>query len=101
MEKRNRNDQNDSSNRDVISKLSNLFDIPPSAIAGSSQMEISGNREVVVDGCEGVLIYEDNIIRLALKGMSATFTGRNLQIKVLTHNSAIISGFITNIEFIS
>ena len=81
------------------SKITEIFEIPQAAIAGSSQIELSGNREAVIDGCLGVLAYDEDIIRLAMKGMTATFRGRNLQIKVLTHDSAIIAGFITAIEF--
>jgi len=29
------------------------------------------------------------------------FMGRGLQIKVLTHDSAIVTGFITSIEFLT
>ena len=80
-------------------KITEVFDIPQAAIAGTAQIELAGNREAVIDGCMGVLAYDENIIRLALRGMAATFRGRNLQIKVLTHDSAIISGYIITIEF--
>ena len=80
-------------------KITEIFDIPQAAIAGIAQMELSGNREAVIDGCMGVLAYDESIIRLSLRGMTATFRGRNLQIKALTHDSAIVSGFITAIEF--
>lgn len=77
----------------------NLFDIPRSAMPGGIQMEVSGNTEVVVDGCTGVLEYDETVIRLAGGKMNVKFTGRNLQIKVLTHDSAIIAGYILSIEF--
>ncbi|MCL2069291.1 MAG: YabP/YqfC family sporulation protein [Oscillospiraceae bacterium] len=84
---------------DMRSKITNVLDIPQGAMGGISQMELSGNREAVIDGCMGVLAYDEDVIRLALKGMVCTFRGRNLQIKVLTHDSAIVAGYITNIEF--
>ena len=84
---------------DMRSKITQIFDIPQAAMAGISQMELSGNREAVVDGCIGVLAYDEDVVRLALRGMVATFHGRNLQIKVLTHDSAIVAGYITNIQF--
>ena len=80
--------------------FSELFDIPRSAMAGTMQIELSGNTEAVVDGCAGVLEYDENVIRLAGSRMSVKFTGRGLQIKALTHDSAIIEGFILNVEFI-
>jgi len=76
-----------------------LFDIPHSALVGTMHIELSGNTEAVVGGCAGVLEYDENIIRLAGNKMSVKFTGRRLQLKVLTHDSAIIEGFILGLEF--
>lgn len=82
-------------------KLSGILDIPPSALSGIPQLELAGNREAVVDGCQGILEYDENLIKLTTGKMSIKFTGRNLQVKVLTHDSAVISGFILSIEFIT
>lgn len=82
-------------------KITQLLDIPASALAGMPQIELSGNREAVVEGCQGILEYDENIIRLSTGKMSIRFTGRNLQIKVLTHTSAVVDGFITGIEFLT
>jgi len=86
---------------DAKAKLGDVFDIPQSAMAGMPQIELSGNREALVDGCQGVLEYDDTVIKLSTGKMSVMFTGRSLQIKVLTHNSAIVGGYITGIEFIT
>ena len=79
-------------------KLSRLFDIPQSAMAGT-QMEIADNQEAVIDGCQGILTYDEHIIRLSCKKMVLTFLGRGLQIKALTSTSAVVSGYIEKIEF--
>lgn len=81
--------------------LGALLEIPPSSLSGISQMEIAGNREAVITGCQGVLEYDENVIKLTTGKMSIRFMGRGLQIKVLTHDSAVVTGFITNIEFIT
>ena len=78
-----------------------MFDIPHSALGGTMYIELSGNTEAVVGGCSGVLEYDENVIRLAGNKMSVKFTGRRLQLKVLTHDSAIIEGFILGVEFIT
>lgn len=83
-----------------IQKLHGMLDIPPSAIAGIPQIELAGNREAVIEGCQGVLEYDENIIKLAAGKMSIKFVGRGLQIKVLTHDSAVVEGFISSMEFI-
>lgn len=82
-------------------KITELLDIPASAVNSIPQIEISGNREAIVEGCQGVMEYDENVVKLSTGQMSIRFTGRNLQIRVLTHSSAVVHGFISNIEFIS
>jgi len=94
-------DRGENSNQNAIDKLNRAFDIPQSSLLGNAQIELSGNREAIVDGCHGILEYDENTIKLAAGKMSVRFTGRGLQIKVLTPDSAVIEGFISNIEFIS
>ncbi len=84
-----------------LRKLSGMLDIPPTATPGITQIELGGNREAVVDGCQGVLEYDENAIKLLTGKMQTCFLGRGLQIKVLTHDSAVIEGFIMSIEFIT
>jgi sporulation protein YqfC len=80
--------------------LTDVFDIPGVALAGIPHIELAGNREAVVDGCKGVVEYDDRTVRLSTGKMVVKLSGRDLNIRVLTHNSAIINGFISSIEFI-
>lgn len=97
---RNRKISEESAPVSPIEKLTGILDIPPSALSGVPQIELAGNREAVIDGCQGILEYDEDSIKLTTGKMSIRFTGRGLQIKVLTHDSAVIEGFIRNIEFL-
>lgn len=83
-----------------LRRLSGILDIPPSAMSGVPQIELGGNREAVIDGCQGILEYSEDTIKLAAGKLNMRFLGRGLQIRVLTHDSAVIEGFITSIEFL-
>lgn len=63
-------------------------------------MELNGNREVIVEGCGGVLEYDSGVVRVKTGKLVARFTGRDLTIKCLTAESLVIEGFITGIEFL-
>lgn len=65
----------------------------------SSQIEILGNNEAIIEGCKGILEYEEDIIKLNLGKMSVKFFGRNLTVKCMNNDNVILNGFITNIEF--
>lgn len=65
-----------------------------------THMEINGNREVIMEGCRGVLEYDTDVVRIRTNRMTVRFTGRNLIIKCLTVDSLVVEGFITGIEFL-
>ncbi len=72
-----------------------------SAMTSGVRFEMTSNREVTVEGCRGILQYDENIIRLNTGKMVTSFCGRGLAIKCLTPDSLIVEGFITSIEFIT
>lgn len=100
-EKRNRKTADAALQPSPAQRLGGLLDIPPAAMSGVPQIELAGNREAVIDGCQGILEYDENVIKLSTGKMSMKFIGRNLQVKVLTHDSAVIDGYISSIEFIT
>ncbi|HIS69449.1 MAG TPA: YabP/YqfC family sporulation protein [Candidatus Gallacutalibacter stercoravium] len=80
-------------------RLAQALQLPASALSGAAHFELCGNREVIVDGCRGVLEYDENRIRINTGKMVTCFCGRGLTIKCLTPESLIVIGFITSIEF--
>lgn len=86
--------------RRIAEKAVRALDLPADLFSGMLHIEMSGNREAVVDGCRGILVYDENIIRLNAGRCKLQFCGRGLCIRNLTRESVIISGFITSVEFI-
>jgi len=85
----------------VKKKQLNVPSLPPSSLLSGFRMEISGNREAVLEGCGGVLEYSEEAIRVRAGKMSIRFTGRNLKIKCLTADSLVVEGYLTGLEFIT
>lgn len=81
-------------------KVVKALELPSDFIAGMTHLEFSGNREVVVEGCRGVLEYDENIIRLSVGKMKLRFLGRGLEIRNFTEHSATIFGYISSVEFL-
>lgn len=65
-----------------------------------THMEINGNTEAVVDGCSGILEYDNDVVRIRTGKLTVRFTGRGLAIKCLTVDSLVVTGFFTGIEFL-
>lgn len=65
----------------------------------NASMHLIGNNEAVIDGCKGVLEYNDNQIKVNIGRQSVTFLGKDLQITNYGDNSITINGQITSLEF--
>lgn len=78
-------------------KIRRRSDLPP--IADAPCIELSGNREAVLEGSRGVLEYSPELIRVNTAGMIVSVSGRGLDLRCISPSSLIIGGFITGIGF--
>lgn len=62
-------------------------------------IELSGNREILIEGSRGVLEYTDEAVRVNTDPMVLTVAGRGLNLKCISDSALIISGFITSLRF--
>ena len=48
-----------------LNKIASVLRLLPAAvIAGVAHMEVSGNHEVVLEGCGGIIEYTDDVVRV-------------------------------------
>ena len=86
--------------KEKINKIFNILKNSPINFASeNSNFEISGNKEVKIEGCKKILEFSQECIKISVKGMHVIFSGRNLTINCLTSDSLLVKGFIKNIEF--
>ncbi len=64
------------------------------------EMKISENREVIFQGCRGVVEYREESVKLNTGRYLIAFEGRGLQIRWIDETEVVIKGFITSISFI-
>lgn len=74
-----------------------------SAVAGAglARMELTGNREISVDGCRGILEYDESTVRLNLGNMIIKITGTGLTIPSMAAEQTTVTGSIACVEFSS
>ena len=80
-------------------QLTRLTGLPVDVVEGLPEIELLGNKEAVIEHCQGVLEYNDKVIRLNTGKLNLKFTGRNLQLKSMTDSSVVVEGYFTSIEF--
>lgn len=86
---------------DAREKWNDSFDAQPITLSGTAQIELCGNREAVVDGCQGILQYEETVIRVSTGRLIVRFTGSDLCIRTMQRNQILICGTIVSVDFSS
>ena len=66
---------------------------------GGAVIEITGNRSVTVDGCDGIVDYDEEKVMLRTGRLMLAVSGRGLKLKRLTDTSAVIEGVINTLEY--
>lgn len=82
-------------------RICDNFELPEDICRNCGYIEIISNCCALVDGCKGILEYDENIIKLSLGKNAVCFTGNNLSIKSLSMEQAMVEGFIVSMEFCS
>lgn len=75
------------------------LDIPEIARRDVPHIEMQGNREVLVDGCRGVLEYTSDQIKINAGSCVIRFCGGDLTIRAYSENQTEINGEILQIDF--
>lgn len=83
----------------LIESITRNLDLPQDAVSGYAHIEISGNREAIVEGCQGVLEYGDNLIALNTGRLTVRICGCGLTIVSMQNGQAIIKGTITGVDY--
>lgn len=63
------------------------------------KLELRFNREIIVEGCKGVIDYSSERISLNVDKGIIVIEGSNLQLHSFDDNLAIIKGVFTNVGF--
>ena len=82
-------------------RVEQVLELPNGTLSGAARVELSGNRRAVVEGCRGILEYEEGVIRLNTGSGIIRFMGRELGLSCMTEDSAVVTGFILSVEFMS
>lgn len=79
-------------------KIKNIF---TQILPTEPKIEMTGNKEIVVDGCNGIVEYDENIIKISTNTVSIGFEGQGLVITSYDNKVIIITGQIANLSFTS
>lgn len=96
---RKRNCKTESRSERILDSISRSLDLPQDTVSGYAHIEISGNREAIIEGCQGVLEYGDSVIALNTGRLTVRVCGCELTIVSMQNGQAVIKGIITGVEY--
>lgn len=82
-----------------ICNLNKLANLPPGILYNAPHFEINDNKEVIVEGCKGVLEYSENTVSLDTGKYISEFLGTKLKIQYIRPDALVIKGIIYSVEF--
>ena len=83
----------------IMASVSTALDLPRDAVSGYAHIEMNGNREIIVEGCQGVIEYGDSVIALNPGRLTVRICGCELSLISMQGGQAIIKGIITGVEY--
>ena len=86
-------------NAQAASKLKEALTLGGALFEREVHVELCGSREALIDGCRGIVEYNEGCIRLNIEKGQLKIRGRGLQIACLAENGMIVRGYIAGLEF--
>lgn len=83
----------------IMESISRSLDLPQDAVSGYAHIELSGNREAIIEGCQGVVEYGDTLISLNTGKLTVRVCGCGLTIVSMQNGQAVIRGTITGVDY--
>lgn len=79
--------------------IARSLELPVDVLEGLPKIELQGNKEAVIEHCQGVLEYNDQVVRIRAGRLILKFTGRDLSLRTMTGDSIVVEGYFTSVEF--
>lgn len=82
-----------------IKKIERMLELPSILVENMPHIEMTGNREIIIEGSRGILEYDENLVKINGGKFAITIFGRELELRNLTDDSVIVQGNVDNIGF--
>lgn len=63
-------------------------------------IELRGNNDLLVEGCEALLGYDENLISLQIGKQTLNIHGKHMQMRYLSEKKIAISGYIKGVLYV-
>lgn len=81
-------------------RAAELFDLPADLVAGLAHMEVLGDRQLFLEGHDGILSYSDTQIDISAGALVVRVRGSALELRGMTEDEVRVRGQIAAVEFV-
>jgi len=85
--------------KNKLRKAAHVLELPDNVVSNEAHIEITGCNEIVIDGCKGILMYDENGIKINAGKHSVQISGGSLLVSSFNDENMIITGRVKSIEF--
>ncbi|MBQ4602108.1 MAG: YabP/YqfC family sporulation protein [Clostridia bacterium] len=85
--------------RSFVEALADGTGFPDTLSVSAPDIHIIGTREISIDGCLGILVYESTQIQIRLKGRVLCICGECLTLKTYYTGHVSVKGHIFSLQF--
>ena len=86
--------------KDVLSTVAELFDLPADVVAGLPRLEMVGSRQLYVEHHAGILAYSQDLVDANTSAGVLRIRGANLTLLAMTAGELRIGGRIDAVEWL-
>ena len=86
--------------KDVLSTVAELFDLPADVVAGLPRLEMVGSRQLYLEHHTGILAYSQDLVDANTSAGVLRIRGANLTLLAMTEGELRIGGRIDTVEWL-
>ncbi len=79
--------------------IADFFELPHEVLLDLPRITLVGNVQLYIENHRGVIAYDENKVRLAVKGGEIIVCGEELHIKNLLEEELLIKGLISSLAY--
>ncbi len=85
-------------NKATKNKANRYTGLPMCALNGAPILQMFSEKEVIIEGAECLVYYDETVVKIRTKKLLVTTSGRGLSIKCLANDNIAVCGMINNIN---
>lgn len=84
----------------ISGRMERALELPGGTLTDVPHIELTGSREAIIEGCHGIVSYDDDAVRLNTGCGILRITGHCLTLRAMNDDSAMVCGRILSLEFL-